>query len=142
MDAVIGFCHGLVRQVSGLQPFLLLGMRLWIASIFWKSGVLKIQDFDTAILLFTEEHPVPFLSPVIAAALGTFFELVCPVMLALGLGSRLATLPLLAMTAVIQFTYLDNIQHYYWAMLLITILIFGPGKWSADEWIWRKLMRP
>jgi len=56
---------------------------------------------------------VPFLPPVFAAIMGTIFEISCPILLTLGLGTRLATLPLLVMTAVIQFTYDQNIQHAY-----------------------------
>ena len=124
-----------LNATSQLSNLLLLAIRLWIANVFWKSGILKISNWDNTILLFTDEHPVPFLPPFFAAVSGTTFELLCPILLTFGLASRLATLPLLAMTAVIQFTYLDNIEHYYWAFLLATILCVGPGKISADYWV-------
>jgi len=118
---------------------MILIVRLWIAHVFWASGILKLEDFSTAVLLFTNEHPVPGLPPVVAAVLGTTFEISCPILLTLGLATRLATLPLLFMTAVINFTYLDATEHYYWAMLLGMILFYGPGKISLDHYISKKL---
>lgn len=118
-----------------LAPLMLLIVRLWIAHVFFVSGLVKIEDFDNTIALFRDEYQVPILPPVLAAILATIFELFCPVLLSLGLAARLATLPLLVMTAVIQFTYDQNIQHAYWAMLLGIILSHGAGKISADYFI-------
>jgi len=97
------------------------------------------RDFSTAVLLFTDEHPVPHMPPVVAAVFSTSFELGCPVLLALGLGARLATLPLLVMTAIINFTYQNATEHYYWAMLLSMILFYGPGKISIDYCISKRM---
>ena len=117
---------------------MMLVIRLWMAHVFWVSGILKISDWSNTIYLFTSEHPVPGMSPLVAAIFGTTFELTCPILLTLGLASRLATLPLLVMTAVINFTYDDALEHYYWAILLATILFNGPGKLSVDHWIKRQ----
>ncbi len=117
---------------------MILVLRLWIAHIFWASGMVKIEDFSNTVALFRDEYKTPFLPPEIAAVLGTFFELSCPILLTLGLATRLAALPLLAMTAVIQFTYDQNEQHIYWAMLLGTILVSGAGKISLDYLISKK----
>ncbi|MBX7146654.1 MAG: DoxX family protein [Alphaproteobacteria bacterium] len=124
-----------VKITKYLQPFMLLLVRLWIARIFFLSGLTKIQNFDSTLILFTEEYKVPILSPYLSAVSATTFELLCPVLLIIGFASRLTVLPLLAMTAVIQFTYDQNIQHYYWAMLLGIILVFGAGKFSIDHYI-------
>ncbi len=132
---VIKFFAIFLKTTSETSHILLFTMRLWIANIFWKSGVLKFNDWENTIMLFTYEHPVPYMNPEIAAFFGTIFELSCPILLAIGLGSRFATIPLLAMTAVIQFTYMQHEQHYYWAFLLATILCFGSGKISLDYFI-------
>lgn len=105
-------------------PVLVLFMRLWMAKIFWYSGMTKISNWQSTVFLFREEYKVPFVPPEITACLATSFELACPVLLIFGFATRLATLPLLAMTAVIQFTYLDLIDHRYWAMLLALILFY------------------
>ena len=78
---------------------------------------------------------MPIIPPEIAAFLATTFELTCPVLLVLGLASILPALPLLVMTAVIQFTYLDLIDHLYWAILFEIIILHGPGRFSLDHYI-------
>ena len=127
-----------LQKLNLLQPILLLIARLLMARVFFISGLLKIHDWNNTIDLFTNEFPVPFLPPLVAAICGTCFELTCPVLLTLGLGTRFATLPLLAMTAVINFTYQDAFEHYYWATLLGIILTFGPGIYALDAIISRK----
>lgn len=128
----------LLAGLNALQPVMMLIARLWIVRVFFVSGWLKISDWGNTIALFTQEFKVPLLPPQGAAVMSATVELSCPVLLALGLASRLATLPLLAMTAVINFTYEHSPEHYYWAMLLGMILCFGPGKLSVDYWIGRK----
>lgn len=123
----------LLQYLNSLSPVMMLTLRLWMAHVFWVSGVLKISDWDNTLTLFTYEFPVPFLPPLLAAIFGTAFELICPVLLILGLATRLATLPLIIMTAVINFTYQEATEHYYWAMLLGVILFYGPGKLSVDH---------
>lgn len=138
MRFLITLYNNFIIILNYLSPMMTLIIRLWIAQVFWASGILKIQDFSSTIELFTSEHPVPFLPPLIAAIVGTTFELACPILLTFGLATRLATLPLLAMTAVIQITYDQNIQHLYWAMLLGVILFYGAGKISLDYLITKK----
>ncbi len=113
---------------------LLLSCRLWMANIFFKSGRNKFANIDNAIYLFEYEYDLPLISPVFAAYIGTFFELVCPVLLALGLLSRFAVIPLIVMTLTIQFLVIQNIEHFYWLFLLSTIFIYGSGKISADKY--------
>jgi len=128
-----------IKYTSKLESLLLLIIRLWIANIFWKSGILKFNDFSSAIELFTNEHPVPFLPPVIAAYSAVIFELGCSILLVLGLGARFAVIPLLIMTAVIQFTYFTHDDHFYWAILLSVILVRGAGFFSVDRLIRYKM---
>ncbi|MEQ1790531.1 MAG: DoxX family protein [Rickettsiales bacterium] len=130
-----------ITILNQLNPLLLLGLRLWMAHAFWVSGMVKIDDFENTIALFRDEYKTPFLSPELAAIFATSFELSCPILLVIGFATRLATLPLLAMTAVIQLTYAQNIEHFYWALLLGTILVSGAGKISLDYLIARKYNR-
>jgi putative oxidoreductase len=128
-----------------LAPLLLLAARLWMAEIFFRSGLLKIRDMASAVFLFTEVHPVPLLPPLLAAWLATAVELVASTMLAVGLLARLAALPMLAMTLVIQFVvgaadpafYVQ--EHYYWMLLLGFVVALGPGTLSIDHWLERRL---
>lgn len=109
--------------------------------MFFLSGLTKIQDWDTTVLLFQEEYRVPLLPPDIAALMGTAFELGMPALLVLGLASRLAALPLLGMSLVIQFVLgaanpaYDSVEHVYWMVLLLAIIVHGPGPLSLDRLI-------
>jgi putative oxidoreductase len=115
--------------------------RLSIASVFFKSGHSKILSWDTTLLLFANEYHVPVLSPDAAATLSASFELGCSVLIAIGLLTRLATLPLLAMVFVIQtFVYPENwVEHLTWAAMLVFILTRGPGPVSLDRLLERLL---
>jgi putative oxidoreductase len=121
-----------------VAPVLLLIIRLWMANIFWNAGVVKISDWQTTLALFQQEYKVPFIQPDIAAYLTAAVELSCPVLLVLGVATRLATLPMIVMILVIQFTYLNSNEHLYWLMLLGTLLCFGPGRLSLDYLLRRR----
>jgi putative oxidoreductase len=117
-------------------------VRLWVAAVFFKSALTKIASWDTTILLFTDEYHVPFLLPETAALLGTGAELVLPVLLALGLGSRLAAFALFVfnIVAVISYPELEGIgieQHQVWGIMLLITLFHGPGALSLDALIGR-----
>lgn len=130
------------RCFDALAPAVDLIVRLWVAAVFFKSGLTKIQSWDTTLLLFTNEYHVPFLSPQVAAFLGTGAELVLPVFLALGLGGRLAALGLFIfnIVAVISYPELEAIgieQHQVWGIMLLVTLLHGPGLLSIDALIAR-----
>ncbi|CDH44700.1 FAD-dependent oxidoreductase [Candidatus Contendibacter odensensis] len=106
-------------------PFLDLAIRLWLAQLFWVSGILKLADWDTALRLATYEYPVTWLDPATAATLGIAIEVIGPVLLAFGLATRLAAIPLLILTLVTQFEYQALDQHLYQAALFGWYLIMG-----------------
>lgn len=120
-------------------PVILFFVRLKMASIFWYSGLTKIEDWPSTLYLFQSEYKVPLVPPELAAYLSSSVELTTPVLLVLGFMTRMAALPMLAMTAVIQFTYLNSDEHVYWALLLGVLLCQGPGKLSIDYLIRKKL---
>ena len=111
--------------------------RLSIAAVFWNSGLTKIASWQSTIVLFRDEYRVPALPPEIAASLAAAVELTCPVLLVLGLMTRLATLPMLGMTFVIEaFVYPEDwVEHLIWASLLLFILTRGPGPIALDRWL-------
>lgn len=111
--------------------------RLSIGGVFWSSGMSKIASWQSTIVLFRQEYRVPLLPPEIAATLAASVELTTPILLLLGLFSRVATLPMLGMAFVIQtFVYpQDWIEHLGWATFLLLILTRGPGPISLDYFI-------
>ena len=121
-----------------LAPLIMLLTRFVIAQIFWLSGLTKIRDWQSTLDLFLYEYKVPLLPYEISAFLATVCELTCPILLLAGLMTRLATLPLLGMVCIIQFTYLSHTDHLYWALLLGLILSYGPGALSMDAFIEKK----
>ena len=114
-----------------------LAMRIAVGSVFFKSGLLKINSWEFAVKLFEDEYKVPLLDPILAARLAAFGELTFPVLLIIGLATRLATLPLLGMIAVIQtFVYPQAwTEHLLWASTLIFLTSRGPGTFSLDHLI-------
>jgi len=131
-----------IKWLEFASPIADLGVRLWVANVFWKSGLTKIQSMDSTIMLFEYEYKVPLLSPVAAAYLGTFTELVFPVLLALGLGGRFSAFVLFVFNIIAVISYPDLNpagvqQHQLWGLLLLVTMLHGPGKLSIDHFIRR-----
>jgi putative oxidoreductase len=118
---------------------LLLTMRISVGAVFFRSGLLKLDSWQFAIQLFRDEYRVPLLDPVLAAQITTAVELGVPPLLFVGLATRLATLPLLGMIAVIQIFVYPNAwnDHLLWASALVLVLTRGPGALALDHWIAR-----
>jgi NADH dehydrogenase/putative oxidoreductase len=116
-----------------LGPGFDLALRLWIASGFFVSGVLKAADWDTALYLAANEYPVRWLAPATAAALGIAVELLGSVLLAAGLATRLAALALGALALVVQFSYSALDAHLFWAALCGWFAARGAGRLSLDR---------
>lgn len=118
-----------------LAPVLDLVLRIWLAQVFFTSGVVKTATWQSTIWLYTYEHPVPGLAPETAAVLGTAIELACPVFLVIGLMTRIAVVPLLLTAAFLQFTYKPLEVHLYWMLALGFLFARGPGAISLDHFV-------
>jgi putative oxidoreductase len=114
-------------------------MRIGVGAVFFRSGLLKLDSWQFTIQLFRDEYRVPLLDPVLTAQVATAVELGVPPLLLAGLATRLATLPLLGMIAVIQIFVYPNAwsDHLLWASALVLVLTRGPGVFSLDHWIAR-----
>ncbi|MBE0553693.1 MAG: DoxX family protein [Rhodobacteraceae bacterium] len=113
-------------------------LRVFPALVFLQSGRTKVEGFsikDSTWFLFEHEYALPLIPPQVAAVMATVAEHVLPVLLILGLFTRLSALGLLGMTAVIQiFVYPDAwMTHGLWAAALLAVAARGPGAWSADH---------
>ena len=122
------------------EALLLLIARLGAAAVFLASGRTKVNGLltitDSAYQLFETEYQLPLISPWVAAHLATYSEHFFPLLLVLGLFTRIGALGLLGMTAVIEiFVYPDAWPtHLSWAGLMLPILARGPGAMSFD-WV-------
>ena len=135
---VAGLVDPLNRFVS--HPLLALGARLSMAGVFLMSGRTKVEGWLTVsgntVSLFEEEYRLPLLPPELAAHLATYAEHLFPLLLVLGLATRLSAAALLAMTLVIQFFVYPAAwaTHLGWATLLLYLVGRGPGAVSLDAW--------
>jgi putative oxidoreductase len=124
-------------------------LRLALAVPFWRSGVNKWDGFlqlnDVAVLLFSSEFklhlpggPYGFPAPALMAFITGSAEILLPILLVLGLGTRMTAAALLVMTIVVQLTVPDGWPlHVTWAAMALALMSCGPGRISFDHWIRR-----
>ncbi len=130
-----------------LAPALDLGLRLFVANVFFKSGLTKIKTWDSTLYLFSDVYEVPFIDPEIAAWMATGAELGLPVLLVIGLFGRFAAAGLFILNVVAVVSYYSGLseaginQHIYWGMILAVLLITSRGTWSAYAWLEKRLQR-
>ena len=134
---------GFARIAEKMQPLFALVLRLYVARVFFASGLVKLQSWDSTLALFENEFHVPLLSPHAAALLGTGAEILLPVLLALGIGTRFAALGLFVFNAVAVIAYPDLSDaglkdHMLWGALLLVTLVYGPGRIALDRWFERR----
>lgn len=145
IHSVAAAIDALYGKIDLLAPLGNLALRLWVANVFFKSGMLKFGNWDSTMYLFENEYHVPLLSPNLAALMGTGAELVLPVLLVLGLGGRFAAFALFVFNIVAVMSYPDleaaGIRdHQIWGVMLLVLMLQGPGKLSVDYFIRRKLL--
>ncbi len=137
---MISLYRRFARLASVLLPdaLLLLVARLGIAAVFFLSGRTKVEGLltltDSTYALFESEYALPLIPPNVAAVAATWSEHLFPVLLVLGLGTRISALALLVMTATIQiFVYPDAWPtHLSWAAILLPLVARGGGTLSID----------
>jgi putative oxidoreductase len=147
------------RGLDHLRSLLLLGTRLWVSWQFLKSGWLKVTSWDVTLELFRSEYQVPLLPPYLAAIAGTAGELFFPVLLMLGLFTRLGAIGLFAVNAMAVVSYWHVLggegfeaalaQHVLWGYMLAVLALCGAGPISLDKLLeqrsaqrCRPMMRP
>ena len=164
---MISAYHALIIGVGGmLEPLALLALRLAGAKVFWDSGMTKWNGFlefnkdkydlflyeffcpdpprpgalqlcDATTLEYAEGSAIVSLIKGLAYTAG-IMEVALPMLLVLGLLSRLAALGLLGMTLFIQLAVFPTWGHWvnpamWWAAVLFALVACGPGAWSLDR---------
>lgn len=135
--------RAMLRQINALcdhlpNDLVALVARIAPAMVYWQSARTKVDGFtikDSTYFLFENVYALPVIPPAAATVLATVAEHVLPILLVLGVLSRLSALGLLTMTAVIQlFVFPDAwITHGLWAAALLVIVAQGPGRLSLDH---------
>lgn len=136
------------RLLEPLRSALLAVARLWVAWQFLKSGWLKVTSWENTLFLFKEEYHVPLLPPMLAAIAGTAGELLFPLLLIVGLASRLAALGLSAVNVMAVVAYAHVLlaegfeaalgDHLLWGVVLLVLAVAGPGSLSLDALLLRR----
>ncbi len=148
LPGALGRVEAILASIPYALP--LLALRIAIAVPFYKSGLTKWDGFlqlsNGARYLFTQEFKlhifgslVPYPFPIAAATLAGIGEIVLPILLVLGIGTRFAALSILAMTAVIQITVPEGWANFHlpWAAMALTLVVFGGGSLSLDRLLGR-----
>ena len=127
-----------------LAPLFDLGLRLYLANIFFKSGLTKVLSWDSTLYLFSDVYNVPLLPPEMPASMAAGAELGLSMLLVLGLFGRFAAAGLFILNVVVVISYADLSdaginQHLSWGILLGVLLILSRGNWSVDAWLEKRL---
>src|SRR5882757_1298046 len=123
------------------DPTIKLLLRCWIAALFFRSGVMKISNFDMTQMLFHARSAQWLLPPELAARLTILLELVCLIFLVLGAGTRITAILLIGLITVVDPTFQHQIDLAYYLMVLGLIALHGPGALSLDNLVARTLRR-
>ncbi len=131
-SALSNFCATVFAPLANLAARIYMGY-----SIFFVSGLAKLDDFEGTVELFEEDWIIPLLPPTPAAYLATAGELVLPILLILGLFTRIGALGLFIMTIVIQVYAIQDPQHYIWMLVLGMLVGYGGDKLSIDNFLFK-----
>jgi len=126
------------QQLHWPQQLLWLILRCYVALVFFRSGLVKIQSWDSTVELFAYEYAVPLLTPLLAAYLSAAVELILPPLLALGILTRPCALILFIFNVVAVLSYPDISpagikDHQLWGLILLLISLSGAGTLSMSR---------
>ncbi|HEV7251730.1 MAG TPA: DoxX family protein [Mesorhizobium sp.] len=157
--AVHTHANGLLASIARAEAALaaipaslpLLALRIALAVPFFKSGLTKWDGFlqlsGGARFLFEQEFKLHILGnqyaypfPLLSASLAGLAEVVLPILLVLGLGTRFAAFALLIMTGVIQLTIPEGWANFHlpWATMALALMVWGSGRIALDPFIMRR----
>ena len=131
-----------------LHSLLLLATRLYVGWQFTKSGWIKFTSWDTTLGLFRDEYHVPLLPPELAAVMGTCGELGFPILLYLGLFTRLGALGTFFVNTMAVISYRQVLfaegfeaaldDHFLWGYMLLVVWCSARASISLDHWLERR----
>ena len=126
-----------------LQDVFLLALRLWVAWIFINAGLMKFNNWDSALFLFEYEYQVPLIPWLLAAYVGTAAEIILPGFVAIGLVTRPMALALFGFNIIAVISYpaiwdTGFYDHQLWALMMLVVVLYGAGRWSTDQLLSQK----
>jgi putative oxidoreductase len=120
-------------------PYVEWVIRFWIAKLFFTFGVLQLMHWEATLALARDQNPIPFITPVAAAYASTAIDLASAALLAIGLMTRYAAIPLLALSFITQLRYQPFDTQLFWTVLFGWFTIHGAGPISFDALLRRGL---
>jgi putative oxidoreductase len=153
MFSAVSFIHRtwgrLADLLARLAPLADLAVRLYLAKVFFLSGLSKVSDWETTRYLFAYEYQVPLLSPEVAAVLSATCELALPAMLILGLFTRFSALGLFILNGVAVISYYSALKdspaalqdHLQWGLMLAWLITQSAQGWTADRLLLTRWVR-
>ncbi|MBA6336901.1 DoxX family protein [Colwellia sp. BRX8-7] len=138
------FYRNVASKISMLEPVALLAARFYVAWAFFASGLTKLRDWESTLMLFEYEYQVPVLPFELAAYLGTGAEIILPLLLMAGLASRFSALGLFFVNIVAVISLEDiapvaYAEHVLWGVLLALVVIFNGGRFALDRLVEKQL---
>ncbi|GGP26501.1 DoxX family protein [Silvimonas amylolytica] len=130
-----------------LAPIVDLVARVYVARVFWLSGLTKLNDWHITLALFADEYKVPLLPPAVAAVMSTTGEITFSILLTLGLAGRFSAAGLFVINAVALVSYHASLDaagvkdHMLWGTILAFLVVHGVGILSVDGWLKRQVDR-
>lgn len=107
--------------------------RFFIGLWFLRSGLVKASDWDTAVLLATNDYPVSWMDPVTAATIGLAIELIGPVLLIAGFFTRPAAFAMATLTIIAQAVYIPTTTNLIVSAMLVWYVFHGSAALSLDR---------
>ena len=146
LSRIVKFYYTASHWPEYLAPVFDLALRVYLANVFFKSGLTKVKNWDSTLYLFNDVYHVPLLPPEFAAAMAASTELGLSVLLVFGLFGRFSAAGLFILNAVAVISYADLSdaginQHISWGILLGVLLIISRWQWSVDFWLERQLQK-
>ncbi len=135
--ALTDFWNSLAHRLA--WPHVELIIRLWIGKLFFFFGIQQVMHWTAALQLVDEENPFPLLAPMVSAYLSTGANLLCAILLALGVMTRYASLPLLILAVITQFRFERFDTQLFWIALFCWYVVHGAGPISFDHLLRRGL---
>ncbi|MEP2102176.1 MAG: FAD-dependent oxidoreductase [Parasphingorhabdus sp.] len=123
-------CRSIIALISPIFDLL---VRLFVAQAIFRSGVVKLSDWDTALSLARFEYPVSWMAPETAAVVGVTIEIVAPILLLIGLLTREAALAILLLLAVSQVEYVPTDLNLWLIAILGWFVLRGAKGFSFDR---------
>lgn len=123
----------IAARIALALPFLRSGRTRWDGFATLSPGTIYLFEDQFKLHLFGRLYAFP--APDQLAFVVGCAEIVLPLLLLAGLGTRFAAFGLLLMTAVIQLVFPEAWAnfHLYWASLALAVMALGAGPLSLDR---------